>query len=230
MKNLQRESTKFILLFIVCFLSSQSALADKIKVKKVKGKNAIVESTLQLEEGQTYELVPDSLSQNVDYAATVLKSRSNSLSFGTQLAYLKSDTTETTSLALQTRYGWNFSNLELGVLADLTSVDNGNGATTSILAGGYFDYNLVPNRDPKKVIYGPFVLAGFGTTSVPSSNLTGSTTKVEANAGGFLSYFIADSTTALRSEVFFDYQQTNTSALSTSITGVGGRILLSFYF
>lgn len=225
-----RNSARFsaFSVFIISFLLSLSpALAEKIKVRKVKGNNAIVESSLPLEEGQTYELLTEPISDEVDFKSGVVKSRSNALSFGAKFGYLKSDTTETTSFSLQTRYGWNFSTIEIGLLAEADSIDTGAGATTTYLGGGYFDYNLVANRDPRQLIYGAFVLAGFGSTKVPSGSANN---KIEANAGAFISYFISDTTTALRTELFGVYQQQNTSTANVNITGVGSRLLLAFYF
>jgi hypothetical protein len=221
-----------VILFFTVLLpfALRTAQADQIKVRKVKGKNAIVESSIPLEEGQVYEIVPEPVSADVDFKTEGLKSRSNSLSFGSQFSYLKSDTTESTNFSLQVRYGWNFSSLEVGALISGSSVDTGSGATTAYSLGGYFDYNLVNNRDPRKTVYGAFALAAFGSSQPPGSSTAGSTQTVEGDAGAFLTYFIGDSTTALRGEGYFVYQQSNTSTLNSNITGAGARGLLIFYF
>lgn len=204
--------------------------AERVKVKRVKGNNAIIESTVPLEEGQTYQLLPDSISEDVDYTSGVAKPRDNSLTLGTQLDFLKSDTMESTNFSLQARYGWNFSTFEVGGVLGVDMQDAGSGATTTILAGGYVDYNLVANRPPHNAVYGPFVLAAFGSTQYPSSATGGSSTLLQANAGGFLSYFLSGTSTALRAEVYGVYQQVNTDAAQTSVTGGGARGLLLFYF
>ncbi|MEQ1723832.1 MAG: hypothetical protein ABL930_11695 [Pseudobdellovibrio sp.] len=219
------------LIIAVALLTSHKAMAEKVTVKKVKGNQAIVETQTPLEEGQTYELQTDgSISQDVDYKSNVLKPRNNSLTLGAKLDFLKSDTTQSTSYSLQVRYGWNFGTLEVGALLEGTGSDLGAGATTTVALGGYFDYNLVPNRDPKKIIYGPFALVSFGSTSYPNTGTGGSSTTLNSNIGGFLSYFIGDSTTALRGEVFGTYQQVNTTATQASQMGGGFRGLLVFYF
>jgi hypothetical protein len=226
-------TTKIYSLIIVttALLTSQNAAAEKVTVKKVKGKQAIIETQTPLEEGQTYELQTDnSISQDVDYKSNVLKPRNNSLTFGAKLDFLKSDTTQSTNYSLQVRYGWNFGTLEVGTLIEATGSDVGAGSTTTVVAGGYFDYNLVPNRDPKKIIYGPFALVSFGSTSYPSTASGGSSTTLNSNIGGFLSYFVGDSTTALRGEVFGTFQQVNTTATNNSQIGGGFRGLLVFYF
>ena len=145
------------LFFLLVILFNLPAFAaEKIKIKKVKGNTAIIETEAPLKEGQTYEITPEALSEDVDYKANVLKSRQNSLTAGTSFEYIKSDLLQSSSFSLQARYGWNFSTLEVGLLTEISSLDQGGGATTSFLAGGYFDYNLISNRDPRQFIYGVF--------------------------------------------------------------------------
>lgn len=217
--------------FLIITLKSNSAQAEKITVKKIKGKQAVVEMSSPLEEGQTYELVPDSVSQDVDYKTDILSSRRNSLTLGGQFDFLKSDSYQSNGFSLQVRYGWNFSSLEIGTFADVNSDDKGAGATTTISGGGYFDYNLIPNRDPKKIVYGAFSLLGIGSTAYPSSSTSGgSSTTLQTNLGGFISYFIGATSTAIRGELYGSYQQVNTSAQQNSLIGAGARGLLVFYF
>lgn len=219
------------LVFIIALLGlAQTALAEKIKVKKVKGNQAVVETEIPLEEGQTYELADQPMSDNVDYKSNNLKIRKNSVSFGADFESVRSELSQSTTLNLQFRYGWNFSSLEVGALGQVTSSDQGGGTTSSLLAGGYFDYNLVANRDPKDLIYGPFLLLAAGSTQYPSTTAGGSTTKIESNAGGFITYFLGQTTTAIRGEVFYNYQQINTTAQQNSVGGFGARGLLVFYF
>lgn len=211
-------------------LSAEPVLAEKIKVKKIKGNQAVIETTTPLEEGQSYELMTEPVSQDVDYKSSVLSSRRNSLTLGGQLDFLRSDLSQRNRFSFQGRYGWNFSTLEVGTFAEMTSQDDGAGATTTILGGGYFDYNFIPNRDPKKMIYGPFALLGIGSTSYPSSTAGGSVSTLQMNFGGFMSYFVGNSATALRGEAYAIYQQVNTTAQQSTLTGLGLRGLLVIYF
>jgi hypothetical protein len=220
-----------LVIAVLALTFTYSAYADQIKVKKVKGNSAVVESDVVLEEGKTYDLVMTPVADNVDYKSNSIKVRKNSFSFGTDFEAVRSDLSQNTALNLQFRYGWNFANLEVGVSGLISTRDQGAGSTNSFLAGGYFDYNLVPNRDPKEMIYGPFILLASGSTQYPSSSTSGgSSTKIETNVGGFLTYFLGQSTTALRGEVFYDYQQINTTAQQNSVGGAGLRGLLVFYF
>lgn len=231
MKKQQEIHIYLISSLLALTLFTEQSKAEKIIVKKVKGKQAIVETTnAPLEVGQTYELANDPISDDVSYKSEVLKSRKNSLTFGTRFDYLKSDTLQSNNLNLQIRYGWNFSNLEVGALLEASSSDSGAGATTTFLGGGYFDYNLVANRSPKNLIYGPFVLLAFGSTSFPSGTGGGSTSQLSSNVGGFLTYFIGDTSVAFRGELYGSYQQVNTSTAQNSLVGGGFRGLLALYF
>ena len=231
MKNTSKTYYYLIAALLLISLESSRAHAEKVKVKKIKGTQAVIETITPLEEGQTYELVTESVSQDVNYKTNVFSSRINSLTLGAQFDFLKTDAYQSNSFSFQGRYGWNFSNLEVGIIADVSSKDLGAGATTTFLGGGYFDYNFVPNRDPKKIIYGGFALLGIGTTSYPSGSTSGgSSTVLQTNLGGFFSYFIGTTSTALRGELSGIYQQVNTTALQSTLLGIGARGLLIFYF
>lgn len=209
---------------------TQVAFAQKIKVRKTKGNSAIIESTIPLEEGQTYDLQTESIVQDVNYKTSGFKSRQNSMTVGGSFVTLKADDYSKLAYSLQGRYGWNFTAVEFGIVGQVNSTDVGAGATTDFSLGGYFDYNLISNRDPQSFIYGPFALATYGTTQYPATTGGGSTTTLEGNVGGFLTYFIANSSTGLRVEGYFDYLNVVTSLKQTGISGFGMRGLLIFYF
>jgi hypothetical protein len=217
-------------LLSVLFLFASNSEAQKIKIKKTKGTSAIIESSVPLEEGQVYDLATGPISQDVDYKATGPKSRQNSLSIGGSLFSLRGDDYQRNSFALQGRYGWNFTNLEFGLLGQFTSDDLGGGATNDFSGGGFFDYNLLANRDPKTLVYGAVAVLTFGSKQFPASRGGGSATTLDINAGAFLSWFINASSTALRIEAFFDSQQISTTVKQTNVLGFGSRVLMSFYF
>ncbi len=217
-------------LLITLLISPRLSLAEKITVKKVKGNQAVVESTTPLEEGQTYEIGQENISEDVDYKSNVLKTRDNSFTIGTQFSFLKSDTFQATNYSLQLRYGWNFGSLEVGGLLSGEASDVGAGVTSTIGGGAYLDYNFVVNRDPKKVIWGPFALVNFGSTQYPAATTGGSSNQLEANVGAFLTYFLGNSSTALRAEGYYIHQQVSTSAVQSTVPGGGFRGLLVLYF
>lgn len=217
-----------LIVFVLVQLGlSELAVAQKIKVKKTKGNTALVETSVPLEEGQTYDLQTGVISADVNYSQAGFKSRQHSLTVGMDFSMLKGDTVQENSFSFQGRYGWNFSYLEFGVVGELGYVDVGAGAVTNFSFGGYFDYNLISNRDSRSFIYGPFALISFGSRQL---NGGGSTGLFTINAGGFFSYFIAQNSTALRLEGFVDYRQVNATVGQASLTGFGSRGLLVFYF
>ncbi|MBC7465796.1 MAG: hypothetical protein H7256_07375 [Bdellovibrio sp.] len=228
---MKKLNSKILVGFIIAvafhLFNPTQAQAQKFKVKKVKGRSALIETSVPLEEGKTYELQTEVISTDVNYSNTGFKSRQNSFTLGVDLSYLKGDTAQNTSYDVQARYGWNFSYIEFGVVGRLKSVDRGSGATTDFAAGGYFDYNLVTNRDSKNLIYGPFGLLTLGTlqsTGGASANL------IDLNAGGFVSLFFAQSSAALRFELYADVEQVSSSVGQNTLTGAGGRGLIIVYF
>jgi len=228
MKKTLSTLLSFLAVGLVLFvLFPNTAHAQKFKVKKVKGRSALIESSVPLEEGQTYDLQSDVVSTDVNYSNLGFKSRQNSFSVGFSLGYLKGDSVQNALYDIQGRYGWNFSYIEFGVVGSLNSIDRGAGATTTISGGGYFDYNLVTNRDSKNLIYGPFALATIGTIQYAAG---GSANTIDLNAGGFITYFFAQSSAALRVEAYADLQQVSASVGQTNLTGVGSRGLITVYF
>ncbi len=209
---------------VLCF--SGTALAQKIKIKKVKGNSALIESTIPLEEGKTYDLDSTPMAVSVDYSAQGFKSRQNSFSLGMNFSSFNSSIVQRTNFSVQGRYGWNFSFLELGLAAQVSFLDQGGGGQTDFSGGGYFDYNLITNRDSRAFIYGLFTMLMLGSTQKNG----GSASLVDLNAGAFFSYFPNHSTTALRLESFADFQQVTASTQATSLSGFGARALMILYF
>lgn len=225
--NIKCRLLPLIILVALTLGFSSNGLAQKIKIKKVKGLTALIETSVPLEEGQTYDLQTGPISADVNYSQTGFKSRKNSLTVGIDMSALRGDNISETRFAAQGRYGWNFSTLELGALGEISSLDVGAGSTTSFTLGSYADYNLGANRDGKSVVYGPFGLLAFGSRQFTGG---GSTNLFTINTGGFLSYFIGQGSTALRVEAFLDYRQISASNGQTALTGIGSRGLLIFYF
>ncbi len=225
--NIRSLLLPLIVLITVTLGFTSAALAQKIKIKKVKGLTALIETSVPLEEGQTYDLQTGSISADVNYSQAGFKSRKNSLTLGIDISALRGDNIQETKFAAQGRYGWNFSTLELGAVGEISSIDFGAGSTTNFTLGSYADYNLEANRDGKKIVYGPFGLLAFGSRQLAGGGSTGLFT---VNAGGFLSYFFSQGSTALRVEAFVDHRQISASNGQTALTGVGSRGLLVFYF
>ena len=218
----------FMTIIFISWFAPLNNYAAKIKVLKVKGNSAVVESTEPLSPGDVFYLQEEPLSQKISFnQSTGFKARKNSLMIGGSFTYLKSDAAQDTKAALQGRYGWNFVSLEAGIVVEAGMINNGPGAITDLLAGGYFDYNLVPNRDPYAFIYGPFALASGGVKLFADG---GSTNLLKLDAGAFATLFFKDSSSALRLEAFLGYQQIDSATAQTSLLGGGFRGFFVYYF
>lgn len=224
--RLKFQTPLFYLILTICFSFSSQSLAQKITIKKIKGLSAIIESSIPLEEGQSYDLQTSPISSDVNYSAQGFKSRKNSVTLGVNFSTFNSDSVQNTYFSFQGRYGWNFSFLEFGLVGQGNYSDDGSGAKTDFAIGGYFDYNLITNRDLKSVIYGPFTLITIGSTQKKG----GAASIIDANVGGFISYFPNKGATAFRIEAMLDDQQIISTSSSTNIVGFGGRALILYYF
>lgn len=221
-------SIKYFLKLIILTASLQLNAATHIKVLKVKGNNAIIQSSEQLYPGDSFYLQEDPLSQKVTYNQSAgFKSRKNSLMLGGSYTYFKADTVQDTRASVQGRYGWNFVTIEPGLVIEASMVNSGPGPTTDLLAGGYFDYNLVPNRDPKSILYGFFAL---GTGGVKLFSDGGSTNLLKLDLGFFSTLFFQDSSSAIRLEGFAGYQQIDAATSQTNLIGGGFRAFFVHYF
>ncbi len=226
MKTLSFFKSFTLIIICLCLLAAGEVQAQKITVRKTKGLSAVIDSSVPLDEGQSYDLQTMPLSSDVNYSTAGLKSRQNSVTLGMNFSTFAADTVQNTLLTLQVRYGWNFSFLEFGIVGQGTYADDGGGAKTDFAAGGYFNYNLSPNRDARSFVYGPLALLTLGTTQKKG----GSANIVESNLGGFASFFPSKGSTAFRLEAYLDNQQVNSSVGSANLMGFGSRALLLYYF
>ena len=217
---------KIFFTFII-LMSFESTFATTIKVKKVKGKQAIIESSGTLKEGETYEVSGnDELS--IDSPQSLNKQdRKNSLNLGVNFTSIKSGSTQEVSYDLSGLYGWNAQNMEFGPTFSYASSDVGAGATSTLLIGGFFDYNLVNNKFPEQIIYGPTAAASMGQIQFANSS---SASLMNLEAGFCVKYFLFKLPVALRGELNYAIKQVSTSGAKSDLSGFVGRGYLSFYF
>ncbi len=214
-----------LLLITFLFGFSSSIYATQITVKKVKGRQAIVESNIPLDEGQTYELQKDQIAVDVNFSP--VQQRKNSLQLGAELQSVSGSNVQDNRINLTARYGWNFEIFEFGPMMTYQSVDLGAGTDSDFLGGGYFDYNLQKNRAPQIFLWGPTISAEFGAKQFKSGS---SANIMNVDPGAFVSWFFANSSAALRAEVFYHYQKITTTTTDTSLSGFKSKAYLVFYF
>lgn len=221
---------KLVLFFIILCSVSFTAQAQTFKVKKSKGRQAVIESTTPLIEGETYVIQSNKhsglISEEVTYPKSN-RSRENSTSLGLNSTFFKGDNIQEHEIDIEARYGWNFGDFELGPLIHINLLDQGAGFNTDFHIGAYADYNLISNVIKEDYIYGltgQFFAGNREFTTGSSSQI------VAIGAGGFLTWFLSGSTTALRVEGLAETKTIATSTASTSALGFAGKMFFTFYF
>lgn len=219
-----------VLSFILSAFISLSATAATFKVKKTKGNSAVIESSTPLIEGETYTIQTSKqsglISEDVSYPRSN-RSRENSFSAGIDSSFFKSDNLQEHQIDIEARYGWNYGDYEVGPLLHINLLDEGAGFNTDFYVGGYFDYNITANVASEDTVYGLTAQTFGGNREFTN----GSSSQIFAfGAGGFLSWYLMNSSTALRFEGLVEQKKIATSATSSNVLGFAGKMLLAFYF
>ena len=135
-----------------------------------------------------------------------------------------------TTFDLQGAYGWNQEIFEFGPLAEL-SYTSTNGISTRVLsAGGFFDFNLVPNRPVTPIVYGVGATGSFGQSSQTVANQDTTFTVMNVFAGGNVKWFGLSENVALRGDAGLNYYRSSGNSSTTTETGLLIRAGLAFYF
>ncbi|NUN04356.1 MAG: hypothetical protein HUU57_01225 [Bdellovibrio sp.] len=204
------------------------AFAQKIKVKRVKGNQAVVEfSGGTLENGQVYELAGDDF---VGTDSSTPSSRNNLLGLRFSFINTKSDAANSqneTDMRLDAQYGWNFGTFEIGPVVTYNSDQSGNVTTTSLVFGGFADYNLIPNMPGEVFVYGLGAQGGFGQ----SDSGTGQKRDVMLIlAGPFAKWFPTGQNFGLRLDLSYMYLKSSGGTTDTTLTGLAFGAEVVTYF
>lgn len=221
MKN---NSRKLLLFTALLTTLSSTAWAQKIRVSKVKGNQAVVEfSGGRLEAGQAYEISSEEFTES---SSSV---RNHLVSVGVSLLNTKSDAagaTTDTEFILAGKFGWNKGTLEFGPQASYSSVGNGNLTVTTLKVGIFGDYNMIPNTPGDTFIYGvggTFDLGQLDTGVGAKTDLMG------FFVGPFAKWFPTGSPVGFRVDGGYIYQKRSGTSDST-VTGISGNVGLIAYF
>lgn len=215
-----------ILLTVVSALPLQSQ-AQKIKVRRVKGNQAVVEfSGAPLQPGQAYELVQDEFSEGSSSASN----RRYVVSLDFSLTSLKSDapgSDSDTDMSLSGRFGWNFGQFEIGPLASYASNSTGNVTINVLKAGGWGDFNLIPNIPGEVFVFGVGGYGAFGQSDGGGASLS----LMEFGVGPFAKWFPLGSDFGFRIDAGYMYQrQSGGTTGEVTITGFASTVGLLVYF
>lgn len=189
---------------------TNQAHAQSFTVKKVKGKQALIEMVIpgSLTSGETYTVGNEDFSAALDdQPKTGAGNRKKTIGASASYSSTKYDDSDytVTSLFLAGRYGWNQGSYEFGPLANFYMTDSGTGSSsaksTSFGLGGFFDYNFTSNVNASQVY-------GAGASFTYDTDKTGEADSVSSNAifaGGFGKFFMLGTPTALRIDAGIDY-------------------------
>ncbi len=208
------------LFFGLCLALGHSAFCASFTVKKVKGKQALIEySGPQLENGKTYSISSPSDNSSSSDRSNFAILREISLSSLSSTASGVSAGTST-SFSLLLGYGWNYENFEFAPLLGFGTASSGGASATSFTIGALGDYNFQSNIVGNDSIWG----LGAEITSAKRDSGSSSETRLNAFAGGFLKWFIFSPTTCLRLDLGYVYSKRTTTvdAVDSGLLGKGG--------
>lgn len=217
---------QLILIFTMMTLCSASAYAQKIKVRKVKGNSAIVESNSPLNQGGVYDLISQDQFGGEDEPAN----RNYSLGFNFNFSNTKSDAANATSRTDATfigRFGWNLATWEFGPLVRFVMTHANDATTTTWGLGGFGDYNFTPNITNEAFIFG---LTGWGSFGNEDRGTGTKVDLVDVFGGLFVKWFPTASSACFRVDFGYLYErQTVTGGYYTS-TGLSASAGIYAYF
>lgn len=219
-------------LAIALFTVTSSAHAQRIKVRKVKGNQAVVEASgIVLQPGGSYELISpeelggDSTSNGRKYLIGLSFNISNTKSNATGAVNV-------TNIDLNSRFGWNFGNFELGPVISYNSKIATTNATTYKL-GAFGDFNIITNISGEAFIYGLGGILAFGQHD-PGSTAINDDYKydlLDAFAGPFVKWFPTGGPYGFRVDAGYLYERQSTSTIGTvTISGFSSSLGIFAYF
>lgn len=216
-------------------LVSLPAGAQTLKVMKVKGSQAIVNVTNgTVQVGQTIR-APQAGGDDDELELTGGSSGPRKHLVGIDVAELSSITNETgsvkssaTQIALKARYGWNHGTMEYGAIGILGMVDRSGSNVTTFGGGGFFDWNLRPNRVGNEMFYGIGIEGTYSSTTAPNGGSGSSEMKLLPS--GFMKWFILKTPTALRFDVGYAYSDIDTGGTKTKAQGLLAKAGFAIYF
>lgn len=215
-----------ILLAVLTF--SSSVFAQKIKVRRVKGNQAVVEfGGAPMQPGQVYELMAQ---DDFGEAGTSSGSRNYVLGLNFSFTSSKSDAAgaaNVTDISLTSRFGWNLGSFEVGPVLSYRANDE-NSFNNTIIKGGVFgDFNVIPN------IPGEIFIYGVGGYLAAGQRDNGAGTKgsiTEIFAGPFVKWFFGGSTYAFRFDGGYQFQKIASNSSDVTLTGLGMTAGIQAYF
>jgi hypothetical protein len=223
---------KQILMTPLFIFVGSMAFAQQAKVIKVKGQQAIVEFPMGVAPsvGQRIEL--SNGVEPEDFGATLGTNRANFLSLTAQLSAISSSAGSgtTTTFEVSGRAGWNTAKLEYGPMGTLGYSSASGTSARTVLAGGFFDYNLIPNKSGTQMVYGLGAEGQIGQTAATTGGVEVAQTVFKLFAGGSVKWFGLSDTVALRADAGLDTVRTSSGSVSVTESGLMIKGGIAAYF
>lgn len=216
-----------LLALTTVILLSQTTFAQKIKVQKVKGNQAVVEfSGGSLKPDQVYELT----SREFTDAAQEIVARNYLVALSFSLLNTKSDaptSVSETDFSLTAKFGWNLGHFEIGPLASYSSDATGSITNSLFKIGAFADFNAISNIPGEVFLYG---LGGTGSLGQYEGNGV-KRDVMDLFIGPFVKWFPTGSSVAFRIDAGYIYQkQSGGIGSDNTITGLSTNVDILAYF
>lgn len=228
---------------------STAGAADAIRVLKTSGNRATVEFVrspdggrgeserpIAPEPGQTFWLAPATHRPSNGARAAggdAGRDRERTIAASAELSALTESRSQLTSsrLALSGKYGWNWTEWEAGPSAAFTYTQSDPNALRRIEAGGFGDWNFVPN-DGREAVYGATAALRVGQTERARGAARYSNGLVALDAGFVAKWFaLRAASAALRFDVLYSYEsETGDGPFAATSTGFKALAGLQVYF
>lgn len=201
--------------------------AQQAKVLKVQGKKAIVQfpDDVKPRVGQLIE-VGTASSEGSLTAGHGTGSREMIIGGSASFSSLttSSSSASTSTLDLSGRYGWNKGEMEYGGLGSFYYTSTTGSSSRTIGAGGFFDYNAIPNLSGTELVYGAGAEAIYAMISTTVGSAETSATTLRLQGGGQMKWFPFGNTVAVRGDLVYRYQQNGgtTSSTTSGLVALGG--------
>lgn len=205
-------------------LISLSAHGQSFHVKKVKGKQAIIQMTEgSFYEGQSVQVGESRTPANFGRGGGNA-SRNNFIGLQGAVYQTTSNNSNVTVFEAQALYGWNKVQYEYGILGGF-GMSSGNTSTTTFRVGGQFDYNFQENRPGVDSLWSVGLQGSYAMTSG-----NGNSSRMILYPAGAWRWFVLGNATALRFDFGYEINQASSGGTSTSSNGIKALAGLSIYF
>ena len=212
---------------------SSVASAQQAKVVKVSGKKAIVQfpDDARPKVGQMIDLGGGGGESSggggggSDSRATIIGGSAELSNQSTS-----GSTSSTTNFGVTARYGWNAGDMEYGGLGTLSYTSATGSSKRTLGAGGFFDYNLVPNVPGTDLVYGLGAEGQFASVSETTVNAETSNTQMTFQGGGQVKWFPLGNAVAIRGDAVYRYTSVSAAGQSSNISGLVVKAGFYIYF